>query len=134
MAIIKRYPFTLLFVFLIFVLCLIPVPYVPVTHETFFDKWVHMAMYLSLGIVYWTEYYRCRSTLSGVPLLFAAVVGPVAMGGIIEVMQATLTTSRSGELLDFVADAVGVGLGAIVGRLVISRLFSWARRRAEGRR
>ena len=39
------------------------------------------------------------------------------MGGVIELVQAYCTTNRSGEWLDFLADSLGVGLGALIGLL-----------------
>ena len=51
------------------------------------------------------------------------------MGGLIEIMQATLTDCRSGEWLDFAADAVGVLFGAAVGRYIMGHLFSRVRNR-----
>ena len=58
--ILRRYPVTLLFVAAIFTACLIPIPETPLSDVQFIDKWTHTVMYLALGIVFWTEYYRCR--------------------------------------------------------------------------
>ena len=43
------------------------------------------------------------------------------MGGILELMQAYLTTCRSGEWLDFVANTIGVCLGTVLGLLMKNR-------------
>ena len=44
---------------------------------------------------------------------------PIAMGGIIEVLQATCTGGRrSGEWLDFVADGIGSTLALLIGILL----------------
>jgi hypothetical protein len=40
------------------------------------------------------------------------------MGGIIEVVQGTCTATRSGEFLDFVADAVGCTLAVGIGLIL----------------
>ncbi len=127
--ILRRYPVTLLFVAAIFTACLIPIPETPLSDVQFIDKWTHTVMYLALGIVFWTEYYRCRSTMRGMRLFIVAVALPVLMGGLIEIMQATLTDCRSGEWLDFAADAVGVLFGAAVGRYIMGHLFSRVRNR-----
>ena len=118
--ILRRYPVTLLFVAAIFTACLIPIPETPLSDVQFIDKWTHTVMYLALGIVFWTEYYRCRSTMRGMRLFIVAVVLPVL---------ATLTDCRSGEWLDFAADAVGVLFGAAVGRYIMGHLFSRVRNR-----
>lgn len=121
--ILRRYPVTILFVAAIFTICLIPVPETPLDAVKFIDKWTHVALYFSLGIVYWTEYYHGRSTLGGMRLFIVAVILPVLMGGLIELMQENLTDCRSGEWLDFAADAVGVLFGAAVGRFIMGSLF-----------
>jgi hypothetical protein len=72
--ILRRYPVTLLFVAAIFTACLIPIPETPLSDVQFIDKWTHTVMYLALGIVFWTEYYRCRSTMRGMRLFIVAVV------------------------------------------------------------
>lgn len=126
--ILRRYPVTLLFVAAIFTVCLIPVPETPLSDVRFVDKWTHTLMYFSLGIVFWTEFYRCRSTMGGMRLFVVAVILPIAMGGLIEVMQATLTVNRSGEWADFAADVVGVAFGAAAGRYVMGRLFKNVRK------
>ena len=51
-----------------------------------------------------------------------AMGGMVALGGLMELLQAYATTTRSGEWLDFWADSVGVLLGTAVG-LAMSRLW-----------
>lgn len=126
---IRRYPFTLLFVAAIFTVCMIPIPETPLSGVSFIDKWTHIVMYLALGVVYWTERNRVRSRLAGWALFVVAVVLPVVMGGLIEVMQETLTSCRSGDVMDFLADAAGVVLGALAGRFVITPIFSHIRKK-----
>ena len=65
---------------------------------------------------------RCHTRLIGWKLWLYAVIGPVAMGGVIELLQRYCTNTRSGEWLDFLADTVGVVLGAALG-LLLYRLF-----------
>jgi VanZ family protein len=57
--------------------------------------------------------------------LFRVAVGLLIYGGLTEVLQGTLTSTRSASAADWVADALGVG----VGYLLFSRLFS--RRKAS---
>ncbi len=128
--ILRRYLITLLFTAAIFTVCLIPVPETPIDDVSLIDKQAHMLMFFFLGIVFWTEYWRGRSALRGMRLFAAAVALPVAMGGLIELMQETLTDCRSGDWLDFAADAAGVVAGAAVGRYVIGSLFRGVRDKA----
>lgn len=129
LAAIRRYPFTTLFVAAILVVCMIPIPDTPLSEVSLIDKWTHVAMYAALEVVMFTELNRRRASLSAGRLLAATVVAPAALGGLVELMQAYLTTYRSGEWADFAADCVGVLAGALVGRFVITPVFRRVRRR-----
>lgn len=129
LAAIRRYPFTTLFVAAILVVCMIPIPDTPLSEVSLIDKWTHVAMYAALDVVMFTELNRRRASLSAGRLLAATVVAPAALGGLVELMQAYLTTYRSGEWADFAADCVGVLAGALVGRFVITPVFRRVRRR-----
>lgn len=129
LAAIRRYPFTTLFVAAILVVCMIPIPDTPLSEVSLIDKWTHVAMYAALEVVMFTELNRRRASLSAGRLLAATVVAPAALGGLVELMQAYLTTYRSGEWADFAADCVGVLAGALVGRFVITPVFRHVRRR-----
>ena len=59
--------------------------------------------------------------IDGTPssLIYWVWLIPIAMGGIIEVLQATCTGGRrSGEWLDFVADGIGSTLALLIGILL----------------
>lgn len=129
LAAIRRYPFTTLFVAAILVVCMIPIPDTPLSEVSLIDKWTHVAMYAALEVVMFTELNRRRASLSAGRLLAATVVAPAALGGLVELMQAYLTTYRSGEWADFAADCGGVLAGALVGRFVITPVFRRVRRR-----
>lgn len=119
----RRYPITFLLAFAIVLLSLLPVPDVRVTVEVpLMDKWAHMVMYGVLTLVIWLEYIRAHRQMRGRRLLLLAFLAPIAMGGVLELMQAYLTTCRSGEWLDFVANSIGAVVGAGCG-LLASRLW-----------
>ena len=119
----RRYPITFLLAFAIVLLSLLPVPDVRVTVEVpLMDKWAHMVMYGVLTLVIWLEYIRVHRQMRGRRLLLMAFLAPIAMGGVLELMQAYLTTCRSGEWLDFVANSIGAVVGAGCG-LLASRLW-----------
>lgn len=46
----------------------------------------------------------------------------LALGGGIEIVQARMAQGRSGDWLDFLADAVGIALAVLVGRALRRRL------------
>ena len=118
----RRYPITFLLAFAIVLLSLLPVPDVRMTVEVpLMDKWAHMVMYGVLTLVIWLEYIRAHRQMRGRRLLLLAFLAPIAMGGVLELMQAYLTTCRSGEWLDFVANSIGAVVGAGCG-LLASRL------------
>lgn len=119
----RRYPITFLLAFAIVLLSLLPVPDVRMTVEVpLMDKWAHMVMYGVLTLVIWLEYIKAHRQMRGRRLLLLAFLAPIAMGGALELMQAYLTTCRSGEWLDFVANSIGAVVGAGCG-LLASRLW-----------
>lgn len=118
----RRYPITFLLAFAIVLLSLLPIPDVRMPVEVpLVDKWTHMVMYGVLTLVIWLEYIRAHRQMRGLRLLSLAFLAPIAMGGALELMQAYLTTCRSGEWLDFVANSIGAVVGAGCG-LLASRL------------
>ena len=121
---ISCYPLTLVCVALVWYLSLfINMPETPMDDVPFIDKWTHFVMYGGTCSVMWWEYLCCHSALVGWKLWLYAIVGPIVMGGVIELLQRYCTTTRSGEWPDFVADAVGVVLGAGVGLLLYRLSF-----------
>lgn len=114
----RRYPITFLLALAIVLLSLLPIPDVRMTVEVpLMDKWTHMVMYGVLTLVIWLEYIRAHRQMRGLRLLLLAFLAPIAMGGALELMQAYLTTCRSGEWLDFVANSIGAVVGAGCGLL-----------------
>ena len=65
-----------------------------------------------------------RLDSGGWRLFAAALAAAVIMGGVIELMQETLTACRSGDWMDFAADAIGALAGAALGRAAIAPLFA----------
>jgi len=115
----SHYPLSLLCLSLVWYLSFFFFPpETPLNDVAFIDKWTHFVMYGGTCSVIWWEYLRSHDTLCGWKLSLLAVLGPIVMGGVIELMQKYCTTNRSGEWLDFVADSIGVGLGALFGLLV----------------
>lgn len=122
----RRYPLTLLLALLIAVCSLIPLSLPePITDVPFYDKWGHFLMYGTLSLVAWFEYAHSHRrpgrvlpqslpAHSWLMLLFVSLVLPCLWGGLMELLQATCTTNRSGEWMDFWADCVGSVLGVLV--------------------
>jgi VanZ family protein len=112
----RRYPFSLICLALIWLLSLMPFfPETPLDSVAFIDKWTHLVMYGGTAGVMWIEHLRAHRHPMWSHLLLYAVAGMILLGGVIELIQAYCTTTRSGEWLDFLADSVGVLLGAAFG-------------------
>ena len=84
----------------------------------FIDKWTHMVMYLGTCSVIWWEYLRRHEKVNWHKTLIWAWAGPILMSGLIELLQAHCTGGRrSGEWLDFAANATGATLALVIGIL-----------------
>lgn len=119
LSIVRRYPLSLLCIALIWFLSLTPFfPETPFDNVQFIDKWTHLVMYGGTCGVIWWEYLRHHQQLNKRKLLLWPLLGMIALGGVMELLQAYFTTTRSGEWLDFYADTVGVLLGNGVGLLM----------------
>jgi len=118
---VRKYPFSLLCILLIWVLSLTPFfPETPFDDVQFIDKWTHLVMYGGTCSVIWFEYLLQHRTIDWGKILLLSVVGMTLLGGLMELLQAYYTTTRSGEWFDFWADSLGVLLGNAVGLLMKS--------------
>ncbi len=113
------YPCTVVLVVAIWVVCMIPIPETPLDDVNLIDKWTHFVMYGTLTTVIWIEYAVRHKRPSWRRLLTGGMVLPIVMGGLVEVAQATLTTCRSGDVMDALCNLLGVVLGAVVGRMAM---------------
>lgn len=93
---------------LIFLLCCTPGRYVPTAHWLdllSFDKFVHASIFFVLTIL-WLNYAMSQQRKVPGPAILI-IVGCVAYGGILEVLQATVFSQRSGDWFDFIANTFG---------------------------
>lgn len=117
---IKTYPLSLLTTLAIIILSVMPFPEIKMAQDIpLADKWVHFVMYGGLSLVVWFEMVRSENK-SGIKkaamqLLLWGLAMPALLGGILEFVQEYLTTTRSGDVWDFIADAIGAALGTILG-------------------
>lgn len=121
---IKHYPLTILITVVIWVLCFINIPETPLDNVSFIDKWTHMAMYLALGLIVALETFRDGMPRSLRNIFITVWTLPVAMGGLIEILQAYCTGGRrNGDWIDWLADIVGSTVA-----LVLTLMVAYARR------
>jgi len=113
----KRYPLSHFVAAVIIVLSLAPFPEMPrLENITLIDKWTHMVMYFGLSITIWWEYFRHhRDSVSWMRIIIGTFILPALFGGLMELAQAYLTTCRSGEWFDFLADSVGSAIAFLIG-------------------
>ncbi|MBR3529848.1 MAG: VanZ family protein [Bacteroidaceae bacterium] len=117
----KNYFWTILLSFVVITLSIIPIPEVPPLEDIpLFDKWVHFLMYGAVACCVWYDYYRNRADRKiTLRTILCTVVYPILLGGILELWQRYLTTCRSGEWLDFIADSIGTFLAFPIGAFII---------------
>lgn len=123
---IKSYRFSLFCIALIWVLCLMPVPEIKLSEEVpFIDKWTHIIMYLGTCSIIWIEYFlKHKEKADKNRLLIGAVIMPILMSGILELLQEYCTGGlRSGDWMDFAANIIGVILAAIFGSLLYRKFI-----------
>lgn len=116
----NHFPLTLICVALIFVLSFFTPPQTPLDNVAFIDKWTHLVMYGGTVGMFWLEYWyahwRKGYTLFTGVLIVLSLAIPIALGGVIEILQAYCTNGRrSGEWLDWVADSIGIVIACLLG-------------------
>jgi len=119
----RRYPLAYLVAVIIAFLSLYPIGHIELTENVpLADKWTHMVMYGTFALVIWWEYGRSHTRRQWKKLLCWAVLAPIAMSGVMELLQAYATTYRSGEWLDLVANTIGVLTGSLIGIGITGKL------------
>ena len=116
----RKYPFSSFCIAVIWILSLVPFfPKTPLDNVEFVDKWIHILMYAGTFTVLWIEYIRKHQSPDYEKLFFWAWLMPVAMSGIIELLQEYCTGAAiSGEWLDLAANSTGITLAAVIGLLI----------------
>ena len=117
---IRKYPVSLVLIAAIWTVCLIPIPETPLNDVPMMDKWTHFVMFGVLSLCIISEYvYRHRKP-KGWDVALVGMLLPFAMGGMIELAQAYCTGgNRSGDVMDWLADGIGVLIGAAIGSLLV---------------
>ena len=118
--ILTKYPFSCIIVIGTWILCFMTIPETPLSSVRFIDKWTHSLIYLVLGLSISLEYIRTRKHPSPKFIVVWVWLMPIIMGGLIEVLQSYCTNgNRSGEWLDFFADAIGSTIAVLIGILLV---------------
>lgn len=114
-----KYPVAVFFFIVIWYLSFFTPPKTELDNVPFIDKWVHITMYGGTCLTLWIEYIRHHKKLNTTKLLSLAVVAPILMSGMIELLQEYCTNGRrSGDWMDLAANATGVVLAGVIGLLI----------------
>ena len=118
--ILTKYSFSCIIVIGTWILCFMTIPETPLSSVRFIDKWTHSLIYLVLGLSISLEYLRNTKQPSPKFIIVWVWLMPIIMGGLIEVLQSYCTNgNRSGEWLDFFADAIGSTIAMLIGILLV---------------
>lgn len=120
----KRYSRSIALLLVITALSLYPSTELPETDIAFADKWAHWLMYGTLSFVLLWDYSRNKQRRAAAQELCLTLFS-MLWGGLMELAQIHLTTTRSGEWMDVAANCIG----AICGFLLF-----YAARRAMSRK
>lgn len=116
----KRYPASLTIVLAVIYLSFFRPPSLEVLSISGIDKLAHVCMYGGLSGMLWLEYLRNhRDGMVRWHAWLGAVFCPIAMSGLIELLQEYCTTYRGGEWQDFLANTVGVALATLIAWFMI---------------
>lgn len=118
----KRYPFSLVCIALIWVLCFETSDELPNVGIHNIDKLVHFGMYFGTCSTIWWERLKATGKEDLPWLACFAVTAPILMSGAIELLQA-LTTYRSGDWNDFLANSLGTVAAIPLGHFVLKPIF-----------
>jgi len=111
---VKKYKFSFLVALIILYLSLTnshTFDKVPAFNIPHFDKMVHFAMYFGLTLMIIIE---SRKSISGLRHLLTICLIPLFFGILIEIMQYSLTSTRSANFYDGVADFTGILVAVMI--------------------
>lgn len=120
---IKHYPISLIVIGIICYLSFFTPPQTDLNEIPNLDKLVHFCMYFGLCSVIWIEYLWHHSSVNRKQLLSGAVLFPILMSGLIEILQEYCTDTRSGDWLDFIANSIGALASIPAGHYIYRRLI-----------
>jgi VanZ family protein len=122
-SLLKKYCISIAVNSIVLTVCMIKPPEIESLPMTGFDKLVHSILFIGIsGTVFFDNTGYLRRKISALRLLNGSLLFPVAFGGLIEILQATLTNTRSGDWMDFLYDVLGSVAGVAVCYLINRKL------------
>lgn len=113
-----KYKFTWLIIGIILYLSFFTPPKTELDEITNIDKLAHICMYGGLCCILWIEYLRSHKSINQMRTLVGAILLPIILSGAIELLQEYVTTNRSGDWEDMIANSLGVCCAALLGHFV----------------
>lgn len=108
----KKYPFSLAIILAVIYLSLFKPPTFDLPRFPGWDKVVHFCMYGGISGILWLEFFlnhrREKDKINGKRGIIGAMVFPIILGGLMELGQGYLTSYRSSDWLDMLANTTGV--------------------------
>lgn len=87
------------------------------------DKFAHFTFFLVFSFALGHDFWVQRVDFATKKMMFWAIIVPILYGGLIEIMQATLTTTRSGDIEDLFFDALGTFCGFFLAKIFVPKWF-----------
>lgn len=114
MKLILKYSFlaSVIWTVIIFILCCTPGKYIPTANWLellSFDKFVHASIFFVLTCLWLLHVFHINKLSTFTTVLILS--GCIAYGGLLEIMQATVFSQRSGDWFDFIANSFGCIVG-----------------------
>lgn len=129
-----RYKVSIFIYVVIWILCLMPVPEMPMATGNLTDKWAHMLMFGTLTLCLGLEHRVYRKVKGEIKREMSSMIQtlrhpivwllPVVSAVLTELAQAFLTSGRrSGDPIDALADVIGVLFG-VMSAFIIFRFLA----------
>mgnify|MGYP001225582125 CR=1 FL=1 len=117
----KKYPVSLTIIAIVIYLSFFKPPQMAIEQIPGIDKVVHFCMYGGLSGILWLEFLHNHHNYEENlwHAWIGAVICPIAMSGIIELLQQYCTTYRGGDWFDFLANSLGVATATIISYFLI---------------
>lgn len=125
--VIRTYPLAIIILLVIVWLSLGTPPSTNIECAIGIDKVAHTCMYFGLTATIWLEYLVHHDSLDWKKLALLAILAPILFGGAMEIAQMTLTENRQADWFDFLANSIGVLIGALAGLYILKPIL-WKNR------
>lgn len=87
------------------------------------DKFAHFTFFFALSFSICHDLWVQRVDFSTLKMKIWGILVPILYGALIEIMQATLTTTRSGDIVDLGFDALGAICGFFIAKTFVPKWF-----------